>query len=475
MRIVIEGHDKLYDLQSIASAFFPGQSFSDGLPLVESSVLEKENRIICKTLIKGENRAVTKELAVPCSLEDGVRIAVKGAFFEAAVEYTGLTPPWGEFSGIRPVKYMSALSEDISKAKEKFISSLRVSRPKAELCERVLNLRKNMVFDQGIKDFSLYISIPFCPSRCSYCSFISQAGEKMLSLMPEYISTLCKELQAVGETAKNNGLKLHSVYIGGGTPGILSAKDSEKILTAINAYFDTSFLKEYTVEVGRPDVVTSEKLKVLRSFGVDRISINPQTLNDSVLCAIGRKHTAEQFYSAYDMAAAVGFKSVNTDIIVGLPDDTLSGFRNTLTEILRLAPGNITVHSLCLKKSSWLKVDDNTGFLKNKEAIAMSEYANCALLESGYEPYYMYKQKNAVGSLENTGFCKNNLASYYNIIMMDDIQNVIGVGAGSTTKLFTRGDPLRVYNCKYPFEYISHSEKLSDNINIINNFFAVNK
>lgn len=471
MKLLIEGHNKTYDLQSIASAFFPGQSFSDGLPLVESKVVEEENEIICNTLIKGENRAIEKSYSVLKNNGDAVRIAVKGAFFEAAKEYTGIIPPWGEFSGIRPVKYMSSLSEDINTAKEKFISSLGVSRPKAELCERVMNLRKNMEFEQGIKDFSLYISIPFCPSRCAYCSFISQAGEKMLSLVPDYLNTLCNELESVGEIAKNNRLKLRSIYIGGGTPGILSQKESELLLKKIQCSFDLSYIKEFTVEAGRPDTVTAEKLKVLHNFGVDRISINPQTLNNSVLTAIGRKHTAEQFYKAYSAAENIGFKSINTDLIVGLPEDTLESFENTMSEILRLSPGNITVHSLCLKKSSWLRVDDNTGFLKNKEAIEMSEYSNTVLLQNGYEPYYMYKQKNAVGSLENTGFCKEGLASYYNIIMMDDIQNVIGVGAGSTTKLFSLGDPLRVYNCKYPFEYISHKEKLTENINIINEFF----
>ncbi len=471
MKLIIEGHDKIYDLQSIASAFFPGQSFFDGLPIVESKVVQTENEIICFTLIKGENRAVNKTLSVSQKCEDGVRNAVKGAFFEAAVEYTGITPPWGEFSGIRPVKYMSSLSSDINIAKANFMNTLGVSREKAELCERVMQTRKNMYFEQGVKDFSLYISIPFCPSRCTYCSFISQAGEKMLSLIPDYLAALCTELNSVGAIAKKHSLKLHSIYIGGGTPGILSSRESEMLLATIARSFDLSHLKEYTVEVGRPDVVTVEKLKVLRAFGVDRISINPQTLNDSVLSAIGRKHTAKQFYEAYNVAEKIGFKSINTDIIVGLPDDTPESFRNTLSGIMSLSPGNITVHSLCLKKSSWLRVDDNTGFLKNKAAIEMSDYANTVLLQNGYEPYYMYKQKNAVGSLENTGFCKERLASYYNIIMMDDIQNVIGVGAGSTTKLFSNSDPLRVYNCKYPFEYISHKQKLQENIDIINDFF----
>ncbi len=471
MKLIIEGHDKLYDLQSIASAFFPGQSFSDGLPIVESKVVHSQNEITCHTLIKGENRSVNKRLSVAANSADGVRTAVKGAFFEAAKEYTGIIPPWGEFSGIRPVKYMASLSDNITDAKEQFINTLGVSRGKAQLCEKVMLLRENMNLEQGVKDFSLYISIPFCPSRCAYCSFISQAGEKMLSLLPEYLLALKHELECAGKIAAENGLRLHSIYIGGGTPGILSAKESTLLLNAIRSSFNLSSLKEFTVEVGRPDCITEEKLRVLYEYGVDRISINPQTLNDNVLAAIGRKHTAKQFFEAYDTAQKIGFRSINTDIIVGLPEDTPESFSNTLSGILSLGPGNITVHSLCLKKSSWLKVDDNTGFLKNKEAIEMSELANRLLLQNGYEPYYMYKQKNAVGSLENTGFCKKGLASYYNIIMMDDIQNVIGLGAGSTTKLFCGIDPLRVYNCKYPFEYISHKEKLEENLSAINEFF----
>lgn len=471
MKLIIEGHNKKYDLQSIASAFFPGQSFSDGLPIIESKVLGENGAAVCITSIKGENRTVTKTVPLNKSKDDGVRIAVKSAFFEAAVEYTGIVPPWGEFSGIRPVKYMSSLDSNTEKAKEEFISSLLVSEEKAGLCAKVIGLRENMLFEQGRNDFSLYISIPFCPSRCSYCSFISQAGEKMLSLKPRYIEMLCEELSLVGALAKEERLRLHSIYVGGGTPAVLTPKELAMVFEAVNNNFNLSLLKEYTVEAGRPDVITKEKLQVMKSFGVDRISINPQTLNNKVLEAIGRKHTAEQFYNAYNIAEQVGFKSVNTDLIVGLPEDDLTSFKNTLDSIISLTPENITVHSLCLKKSSWLKVDDNTGFLKNKEAIEMSEYANRILLEKDYLPYYMYKQKNAVGSLENTGFCKEGFESYYNIIMMDDIQNVIGAGAGSTSKLFDGGDPLRVYNCKYPFEYISHVEKFNENIRLIKDFY----
>jgi len=465
------GHNREYDLQSIAGAFFPGQPFSEGLPLVESRCTFADNKVICKTSISDEK--IKTEAVASFSNDDiwSVRNAVKESFFNAAYKFTGIIPPWGEFSGIRPVKYMSSLAENPAEARNIFVRDLRVSEQKANLCFDTLKFREKLSYPMEENDFSLYISIPFCPSRCSYCSFISQAAEKMLSMIPDYLSVLCDEIKRVGDVAKNSGLTLRSIYMGDGTPGILSAEQLSHVCKTVENNLDLSGLLEYTVELGRPDVITKEKLIAVKAFGVDRISINPQTLSEDVLQKIGRKHTAKQFYDAYDSAVNVGFKSINTDIIVGLPSDTLESFDNTLNGILAISPENITVHSLCLKKSSWLRVDRETEFLHNKNAIEMSKSANNAMRSNGYNPYYIYKQKNAIGALENTGFCRDNLAGYYNIVMMDDLQTVIGVGAGSASKLMLNGKLNRIYNHKYPFEYIERGDRTDENLKTIGDFF----
>lgn len=466
------GHNREYDLQSIASAFFPGQPFCEGEPVVESKCTFADNKVICKTVISDAKLTTTAEASFDNDDIWSVRNAVKESFFKAANKFTGIVPPWGEFSGIRPVKYMSGLADNYETAKNIFANELRVSEQKASLCLDTLKFRESLSYPMGERDFSLYISIPFCPSRCSYCSFISQAAEKMLRMIPDYVSMLCDELKRVGSLAKERGITLRSIYMGGGTPGILSAEQLTNICKTVETNFDLSDLLEYTAELGRPDVITKEKLSAVKALGVDRISINPQTLSDTVLQSIGRKHTAQQFYDAYNEASKTGFKSINTDIIVGLPSDTPESFDNTLKGILSLNPGNITVHSLCLKKSSWLKVDRETEFLQNKNAIKMSVAANLAMRENGYNPYYIYKQKNAIGALENTGFCRDNLAGYYNIVMMDDLQTVIGVGAGSATKLMSKDEIKRIYNHKYPFEYMERRDRTEENLKFIGDFFS---
>ncbi len=469
MKLKCVGHEREYDLQSIASAFFPGQSFSEGLPLIESKCVCENGRLICKTLISGDNMFETGMSSCP---ENGsIQRIVKESFYEAAVKYTGITPPWGEFSGIRPVKFMSSLDDDIACAEKKFMENYKVSFEKARLCSDTLRLRKKLDFTFGRRDFSLYVAIPFCPTRCSYCSFISQAAEKMLKLIPDYLVSLKEEIKDVGRAAKENDMHLRSVYIGGGTPGILTAYQLSDLCLSIGESFDMSDLCEYTAELGRPDVITRDKLIAVKNAGVDRVSINPQTLNDSVLEAIGRKHTAAQFFDAFNEADKLSFRSINTDLIVGLPDDTPESFSQTVSGILKLNPGNITVHSLCLKKSSRFKTDAETEFLKNKNAIAMSKNALDLLFEENYLPYYIYKQKNAIGALENTGFCRDGLAGYYNMVMMDDLQTVIGVGAGGASKLKNGAQIRRIYNHKYPFEYMSRIERQKENLEEIVKFF----
>ncbi len=321
-------------------------------------------------------------------------------------------------------------------------------------------------------DFSLYISIPFCPSRCAYCSFISGAGEKLLSLIPDYLTLLCHEIEALGSLAARQGLTLRSVYIGGGTPAVLSETQLNALAETIKKSFAFSGLMEYTVEAGRPDVITAGKLAAVRDGGAGRICINPQSLNDRALAAIGRAHTAAQFVHAFAQAKQTGFAAVNCDLIAGLPGDDLDTFTETLNQIINLGAENITVHALCLKHGSDLHISDDRTVVRETAAAAMQEQASLMLAAAGYRPYYLYKQKNAVGALENTGWAKPDTECIYNILMMDDLGTVLAAGAGCTSKIITPAGSVRVYSPKYPYEYLRGAAQSAERIGRIETVLA---
>ncbi len=363
---------------------------------------------------------------------------------------------WGMLTGVRPVRLMRNLyaknNNDIDKVIDIFRNKYLVSEEKIKLCLDIFNLQKDIINKKNINDYSLYISIPFCPTRCSYCSFVSLPSKNSDKLMEEYVEKLCKEIEYTAKTAEKAKLNLKTIYIGGGTPTSISAQQLYTIMKAVKDNFDISKIEEYTVEAGRPDCTTKEKLQIIKDMGADRVSINPQTFSDDVLKAIGRKHSHQDFIDCYNMAKEIGFKSINTDLIAGLPLDTEKGFENSLKGCIELGAENITVHTLTLKRASNIVINNQD----NQYCDVSKMLEKCSILaENGYVPYYMYRQKSTLQNLENVGFSLSQHESLYNIYIMEEIQTIISCGAGGVTKVVgPKGEIKRIYNYKYPAEYV---------------------
>ena len=385
-----------------------------------------------------------------------VQRAVKQAFYKAGTMLLGHDLPWGSLTGVRPTKLPTRTilgGAAPKEAKKELEATYHVSPLRAQLATDCAGESVKAVQSLAPDEISLYIGIPFCPSRCIYCSFISAAVDKCLPLVEPFTEALCREIEVTGQLLQDTGRTVRTVYMGGGTPTTLSAGQLDKVLSAVEAHIDLSRCSEFTVEAGRPDSITQEKLDVLREAGVDRVSVNPQTMSDSVLAAIGRSHCAQDVRSAYRLARDTGFDVVNMDLIAGLPTDTPEGFRATLEEVLELAPENITVHTLSLKRGaeqSWQAQD-----LPDGPAVAgMLDFAWPTLRARGYRPYYLYRQKFMSGALENVGWCRPGYASVYNICMMEELHPVLALGAGGITKQVGDGEVKRLGNPKYPQEYL---------------------
>ncbi len=366
MILYICGHDFHYEMENLCRVFFPNEKITVSDTLPESGAPEVETYLdgasggySVRVLVNVGDKTETRSAEVPKTDEpekDECERTMARELFSALSAVTGYVPPWGILTGVRPSKLMLKLIESLGEkgAYDYFTKKLLVSEPKARLAQSVAGTEQEIAALGDERSFSLYIAIPFCPSRCSYCSFVSHSitNANAAKLLPVYVDDLCRELEITGKIVRDIGLRLESIYIGGGTPGILSAEQMEKVCSAVENSFDLSAIREYTVELGRPDTVTQEKLDVLRSHSVDRISINTQTLNDSVLEAVGRKHTAADFFASYALAEKSGFENINVDLIAGLPDDTLESFKKSVDGVVSLAPANITVHALALKSAS---------------------------------------------------------------------------------------------------------------------------
>lgn len=384
-----------------------------------------------------------------------IRRTLQRAFYLAAVDCLETEPPWGLLSGVRPVKLPTRALEagaTPQEAERQLRTLYRVSPARRQLAMDCAQESLRVKQSLHPQELSLYVGIPFCPTRCAYCSFISSSGSAN-KLIPQYLEGLLEEIQAAGEAVAQQAGRVRSIYLGGGTPTTLSPAQLQQLLEAIRKHFPRIPGAEFTVEAGRPDSITQEKLDVLREAGVDRVSVNPQTMSDSVLAAIGRSHCAQDVRSAYRLARDTGFDVVNMDLIAGLPTDTPEGFRATLEEVLELAPENITVHTLSLKRGaerSWQAQD-----LPDGPAVAgMLDYAWPTLRARGYRPYYLYRQKFMSGALENVGWCRPGYASVYNICMMEELHPVLALGAGGITKQVGDGKVKRLGNPKYPQEYL---------------------
>ena len=335
---------------------------------------------------------------------------------------------------------------------------------KAALAVAVASNERKIIKKVGKQTCSLYISIPFCPSRCAYCSFVSYTTPRLLSMIDDYIDVMLRELDRTLDVIGRLGLTVTTVYIGGGTPTTLSSKQLERLLKHVSQLIDVSTLDEYTLEAGRPDTITADKLATAKMFGVTRISVNPQTLNDDILRDIGRAHTVDDFHKAYKIAKESGIRDINVDLIAGLPGDDFKNFSSTLDEIISLAPSNITVHTFCVKKAAdVLRENSKVYSIRGGDTAKCVSYAQLNTKFAGYKPYYMYRQKNTVGNLENVGFALDGRESLYNIYMMEEVQTIFAVGAGAVTKLVDY-DPAnaqsrikRIFNPKYPYEYLERA------------------
>ena len=469
MTLGVFGHDFAYEMECIVRLFFPGNKintvnrndFTDTdfiITQIYPAVLDKQ-AIAVNVRIDGFDRTLEAGVSAVASGELLER-KLGAMLFNLLVEKTGKRPQWGILTGIRPVRLCDKWSCDDGLSDEEIFMKLTngylVSPKKAELCLKTYKSQAKILKGNTKDSFSLYISVPFCPARCLYCSFVSYTVEKDARLVPEYVRLLCEEIAYIGEIAKDFKLILKTVYIGGGTPTILSPSQLEEIFRSIEASFDMSGVTEYTVEAGRPDTVTVEKLSVMRAFGVNRISINPQSMNAGVLKAIGRRHGPEEIHAAMELSKQAGFPCINMDVIAGLPSETMQGFTESIEKVIGFTPQNITVHTLTVKRSSNMRGDVDAFLSANLETGAMLDYAIARLAKRAYLPYYLYKQKAAVQNLENIGFSIPGFLSAYNIYSMHDTHTIFAAGAGAVSKICFNESIDRIFNYKYPSEYIKN-------------------
>lgn len=374
--------------------------------------------------------------------------------------------PWGTLTGIRPSKIATKLLKSGMSEEEAvafFVSNYLTDKEKAELAVSVAKTElpiRNSIYENGV---SLYIGIPFCPTRCLYCSFVTCGTQQAAKLTGKYCEALKKEIKYVSDIVKENGDIIETVYMGGGTPTTLSEFELEDILSCLYQCFDLSKNKEFTVEAGRPDTITPEKLDVLKKYQVDRISINPQSMHEKTMEIIGRHHTPSQVVDAFYLAREHGFDKINMDIIAGLPGENVEMFTETLERVEELSPENTTVHVMSIKRSSRLHEYLSKYTLPDSETVSqMVDKAYAFLKSKGKYPYYMYRQKNQLGNLENVGYCKEGFESLYNVYIMEEFQTIISLGCGGVTKTVDRSlDKIeRIFNVKEPKDYIERLEEM---------------
>ena len=476
------------DIRELLMSFYPGEVYAhevkEGVDFYVESRLdgghvrllvwdEQEKRR--ETEENGESResapapgfALTMDRSRPADLGDHLEAknVIKQLLYEMLCERTGRTLPWGSLTGIRPTKIALTCLEEGWKPEEirdYMKKTYMASDEKIDLCIEIAAREKELLapvdYERG---YSLYVGIPFCPTTCLYCSFTSYPIGKWKGRTGLYLGALFQELEYTAR--KMAGRPLDTIYFGGGTPTSLEAEDLEAILCKVESLFDTKNVLEFTVEAGRPDSITREKLKVLRNHGITRISINPQTMNQKTLDLIGRRHTVEQVKDTFYMARELGFDNINMDLIMGLPQEGISEVEYTLGEIRSLRPDSLTVHSLAIKRAARLnmfKEDYSNLTIRNTpEMIEMS--MGCAR-EMGMEPYYLYRQKNMAGNFENVGYALPGKACLYNILIMEEMQTIVACGAGTTTKVVfpAQNRRERCENVKEVEQYIERIDEM---------------
>lgn len=479
MKLVIDNRTAYlndYYFQTLCLLYFPGEKFKEGFPSENYACfyLDESEKHVITARVKLGSGSISAEgcfsgvytPSIPMNDEFYAMNALGKAFLDAGRKLFGFGLPWGYITGLRPVKRAKYYLDRGYTAEEVmtlFNRDYDVSPEKSSLSVETALVQQKMLADIAPNDCGMYVSIPFCPTRCDYCSFVSYSNARLFALIPDYLEKLMRDIRDTGEMIKKLGMRLRAIYIGGGTPSILDEHQINRLLTAINESVDINDSVEYTFEAGRPDTVTPEKLRAVKASGVKRISINPQSTSGHVLEQIGRKHSAAQFFDAAEQAMRVGFDTVNADLIAGLPGDTEASFRQSLEDVIGLGFANITVHTLSIKNAASMRfVGDGFYDPQGDFARASVEYARKRLKAASYSPYYLYRQKNTVGNAENTGYALPGKENLYNVLMMEEHSTVFACGAGSITKLVSpdRGDILRHAFPKYPYEYLSMEKGL---------------
>jgi len=484
MTIFIDNNCGANELERLSRLFFPDEKITVGQEITQPDELharvwaaEDGGQRFARAELTFDGKTIEHTAPIePDTDKESLELLLANGLYRLLCSITGYRPPWGMLTGVRPVKLMRMLLDEGGEeyARDVFVGKYDCSESKYALCREVMDLEHSILERSRPDSFSLYISIPFCPTRCSYCSFVSQSVEKAQKLLPDYVSYLVKELEATAVLARELGLRLETVYMGGGTPTTLNAEQLSLVLGTVNRCFDMSTVSEFTVEAGRPDTITLEKLRAIKNCGAERISINPQTLSDEVLANIGRRHSARQVYEAMEIARKVGFGSINMDLIAGLPGDNAESFERTLEGVFSMDPENITVHTLSMKRAATMITSGQIrpdAFVN--PAGEMLEICSDRLPKKGYRPYYLYRQTRMLGNLENVGWAKPGHDGLYNVYIMDETHTIIAAGAGGVTKMRQPGvnNIQRVYNYKFPYEYISQFDVILERKNEVKRFY----
>ena len=455
MELTLIGHDDRYAVEQLQMSLFGTRAEGHAI----SSLYRGKCWLTASTKIVLDDNCATATKRLKAEKET-VRLRrqlLQQCYYLAAIQLLPQVPSWGALAGVRPTKLTTKhlLEGGTAESADRLLKDIYYVTPERRKlaidCSESTLKAKKLLQDN---DISLYVGIPFCPTRCAYCSFVSRTVGKKTELIEPYLKALHQEIALTGKLLENSGRKVRSIYIGGGTPTTLSCQQMANLLDQITAHFDLSRCLEFTVEGGRPDTLSPEKLKIIRQHGADRMSINPQSMVDSVLQSCGRPHTAKDVKNAFFWAVDAGFSQINMDLIAGLPKDGYSGFCYSLDEVISLNPSNITVHTLALKKGADL-FEKRESLPSGGEVAQMVDYANKTLLETGYNPYYLYRQKYMSGSFENVGWSKDEQDCLYNIYMMEELHTILSLGGGGMNKVnLPDGTLQRFHNPKFPEQYL---------------------
>ena len=470
MILFLKGNLDRYEAESFARMLFPKISVSENLPERDFVSIVSEDEHLSVTInLDGRDFKEEKNTPSDSPTREVCRLLLKG--FTAL---TGKTNKWGILTGVRPVKFYRDLIEknfSHDEIKDIMENKWAVSKENSDFALSIAESQIREIKKLSPRGVSLYVGIPFCPTRCSYCTFVSSATKPESPMIKDYLKAVEPEIEGIGKIIERNSLSLDTVYLGGGTPTILSSEELDYLMSVIYKNLPIKKGMEITCEGGRPDTLNKEKLSVLRSYDVNRISVNPQSMIQTVLDKANRRHSVKNIVDMAYLAMSMGFV-VNMDLIAGLAGDSLEGFKYSLDSLRDLNPHNITVHSLTLKRGSRLyEQEDDSIFQKDEEMEKMIEYSRNALFKAGYKPYYLYRNKGTIGNLDNTGYERDNTPCLYNIVMMEEVQSVFSAGAGSVTRLNGDKGLKRIFSLKLPLEYIKHPERIEKNLKEAGDFY----